>query len=175
MQNVNALLDIRALHAIRVRQNSLTNDNCINPITRFIIPLSNNPSVLRCYHSNETCLALQFNLIIKSYNIAVCDSLNCANSGQCEVQGGNARCQCTPGYSGPTCETCKEKFHITFSKVKNIVCQFEVIYIYIYITAVCDNFCKNGGRCSVSNLGTAECNCGNEYGDSQCNTRKLEI
>ena len=56
------------------------------------------------------------NVFHKIYYIAVCDSLNCANDGQCEVQGGNARCQCTPGYSGLTCRTCKEKFDIIFSK-----------------------------------------------------------
>ena len=39
---------------------------------------------------------------------AVCDSYNCGYGGVCEVEGGNATCRCRIGYSGPTCEHCKQ-------------------------------------------------------------------
>ena len=47
---------------------------------------------------------------------AVCDSLRCLNGGLCEVKGGNAECNCIPGYSGRTCQLCKHT-ELNISKI----------------------------------------------------------
>lgn len=76
----------------------------------------------------------------------LCSKLSCHNDGDCRIENGKAKCDCTADWDGETCENQKD------------VCV--------------PNPCKHNGECSKDQNGKATCKCKEQYDGDFCENQK---